>query len=120
MSFQNFKMNGNGISADIKLDRFNTQRNRAQAWLDNQVIVDSTPYVPMNTGNLYRSAISGTQLGSGLVVWDCVYARNLYYGLDYNFRKDKHPDAQAQWFEAAKAANKSTWIEMAKRLGGGG
>ena len=107
------------ISLNVDLRRFNNQYDRAQMWLDNQVIQDSTPYVPMNTGALFKSAITGTELGSGEVVWDTPYARRCYYGENFNFRKDKHPHAQAYWFEAAKAANKATWIRTAKRKAGG-
>lgn len=111
---------GRGFSVEIKLDRFNLQKNKAQKWLDSQVIVDSTPYVPMNTGALFKSAATGTHLGDGLVVWDSAYARRLYYGLEFNFRDDKHPKAQAQWFEAAKATCKQTWIRIVRQKGGGG
>lgn len=120
MSYSNFKAQSDGFVVDIKLDRFNVQASKAQKWLDSQVIVDSTPYVPMRTGALYRSAITGNDIGSGMVVWDTAYARRCYYGFDMNFRKDKHPKAQAQWFEAAKATCKLTWIRIAKRMGGGG
>lgn len=120
MSYSNFKMQSDGFAANINLARFNIQAADAQKWLDNQVIVDSTPYVPMRTGALYRSAETGTVLGSGLVVWDSAYARRLYYGLDFNFSKEKHPDAQAQWFEAAKATCKQTWIRIVRQKGGGG
>lgn len=119
MSYKNFKMQSDGFSANINLARFNIQAADAQKWLDNQVIVDSTPYVPMDTSNLYKSA-ERTELGSGMVVWDCVYARRQYYGLDFNFSKEKHPQAQAQWFEAAKATCKKTWIRIVRQKGGGG
>ena len=108
------------ISFNIDLKRFNSQYERAQMWLDSQVIQDSTPYVPMNTGALFKSAITGTELGDGEIVWDTSYARRCYYGLNFNFRIDKHPDARAYWFEGAKAAKKDVWIRTVKRYAGGG
>ena len=53
---------------------------RAQSWLDNTVVKDSTPYVPRLTGALERSGIAGTKIGSGLVEWNSHYARYQYYG----------------------------------------
>lgn len=119
-TFNNLNVSGGGASLSLNMGRLNGQYDQAQAWLDNQVIVDCTRYVPMNTGQLYRSAITGTKLGSGEVVWDAPHARKCYYGFEMNFRQDKHPDAQAQWFEAAKATCKTNWINMARKLAGGG
>lgn len=60
--------------------RLSAANRRAQAWLDNEVLKDSTPYVPRITGELERSGISGTKIGSGQVVWNSPYARYQYYG----------------------------------------
>lgn len=38
--------------------------------------------------------------------------------LDYN--KSANPDAQAEWFEAAKQAHGKNWVAMAKKIAGGG
>jgi hypothetical protein len=89
--------------------RFEAKYARAQTALDNQVLKDSTPYVPMRSGQLMRSGINGTSLGSGKVIWNSIYARRMYYGTSYHFSKDKHPQASAQWFEKAKAVKKKEW-----------
>lgn len=102
------------------IKRFGRQYDQAQKWLDNEVIKDTTPYVPMDTGTLYKSAILETKIGSGVVVWKTPYARAMYYGTTLNFRKDKHPNAQAQWFEASKAVNKEKWIRTTRKIAGGG
>lgn len=60
--------------------RLTGSARRAQAWLDNTVVKDSTPYVPRLTGALERSGIAGTKIGSGLVEWNSPYARYQYYG----------------------------------------
>lgn len=115
--------------------RFNRQYSRAQMWLDNEVLKDSTPYVPMLTGTLYKSGQLGTTLGSGVVQWIAPYAKYQYYGKvisgprygpkfrtnrDLHYSTDAHSLAQAFWFEAAKAQNKRKWISGARRLAGGG
>lgn len=103
-----------------RINRFDGQYSKAQIWLDNEVIKDTTPYVPMDLGTLSKSAIMGTKIGSGTVVWNTPYARRLYYGLNFNFSPAGHPKAQAQWFEASKAINKNKWLKGASRLAGGG
>lgn len=108
------------VRLDLKLDRLNVSHSTAQKWLDTMVMRDSTPFVPMRTGTLSRSVQTGTVIGSGEVVWDCVYARTCYYGLAMNFSKQFHPDAQAQWFEAAKAVHGRSWLKQVRKIGGGG
>lgn len=115
--------------------RFNKQYTRSQVWLDNEVIKDSTPYVPMLTGALFKSGQLGTTPGEGVVQWIAPYARYQYYGKvmagpkygpkyptgkKLTYSKDAHPLAQSYWFEAAKAQNKQKWVSGARRLAGGG
>lgn len=100
-------------------NRFAAKYSLAQKWLDNEVLKDSDIYVPMRTGNLRNSGIRGTDIGSGKVVYNAPYAARCYYG-KMNFSREKHPQATAQWFEPAKAANKAKWISGAKRLMGDG
>lgn len=89
--------------------RFEPRYRRAQQYLDNEVLKDCTPYVPMNTGALMRSGINATVIGSGEVVWNAPHASRCYYG-HMNFQKTKHPLACRQWFEVSKGVNKDKWI----------
>lgn len=117
------------------LQRFNRQYDRAQVWLDNAVLKDSTPYVPMRTGALYKTGQLGTTPGEGVVQWIAPYARYIYYGKvmvgpkygpkyaidkDLNISDKPHGQAQPFWFEAAKAQNKPVWVRGVRRLAGGG
>lgn len=111
---------GNGVTLELNLSRFGTQYKAAQVWLDNEVLKDTDPFVPMDTGMLVKSGIRGTEIGSGLIKYDAPYARPLYYGSEFNFNITKHPKAQAFWFEGAKAVHKDKWIRGVKLLGGGG
>lgn len=108
------------MSFNLDLSRFDKQYAVAQRWVDNEVMKDTEPFVPMNTGTLARSVSRGTIVGSGLIVYDTIYARRLYYGLGYNFKQDKHPQAQAQWFEGAKASHGEKWVSGVKKLAGRG
>ena len=98
------------------LGRFDGYYAKAQKWLDNEVLKDSDEYVPMDTGNLRNSGITGTTLGSGEVVYNAPYAKRMYYGTHFNFSKDKHPKACAQWFEKAKAVKKDAWKNGAEKI----
>ena len=96
--------------------RFDATFQRAQRFLDSEVLRCSAPYVPMRSGALMRSGTNGTVLGSGQVKYNAPYARIQYYGLSFHFSKDKHPQACAQWFEKAKAANLGTWEDGVQKI----
>lgn len=40
------------------------------------------------------------------LVYDTPYARRLYWHPEYNFRKDKNPNAQGKWMEAYQSGDK--------------
>ena len=120
---------------DPNIIRFAKNGTRAQKWLDNEVLKDTTPFVPMQTGMLMKSGQLGTLVGSGTVEYIAPYARALYYGkvmegpkygpkhaTDKNlvFSQSVHPQAQAYWFEASKAQNKPKWLAGVRKIAGGG
>lgn len=95
------------------------QYSRAQKWLDDTVLDDCEPYVPMRTGMLIKSGILGSYVGSGTVSWIAPYARRQYYsprsaGSIFGALRG------SRWFERAKAVNKERWIAGARRIAGGG
>ncbi len=103
------------INTAKTLSRFDPKYQLAQKRLDSEVVRCCSPYVPMRDGNLMRSGINGTKLGSGQVIWNAPYARRQYYGLNFHFSTDKHPQACAQWFEKAKAVHKKEWLDVVKK-----
>lgn len=103
------------------LGRFNGLYSKGQKILDNAVLRDSDPYVPMRSGFLKNSGVSGTVIGSGNVRYNAPYAKKVYYAQNVKFSKTHHPQACAQWFEKAKAAKKSEWLaEVNREIKGGG
>lgn len=92
---------------------------RAQKYLDSQVLKDTDKYVPMRTGILVKSGILGTRIGSGEVDYIAPYAKKMYYGVTIRFSKSRHPLACAKWFEASKAVNKRSWLTEVRRIAGG-
>jgi hypothetical protein len=95
--------------------RINNAINKAQFALDTQVIKDSNYYAPEDTGELMRSALRASQIGKGQVIWDTPYARRLYYNPQYNFSKDKNPNAQGLWFEKAKSVHQRDWANVVQK-----
>lgn len=79
------------------MKRFNAQEclkelgleegGRVQQVIDSEVLRICDPYIPMDLsgsgGNLIRSGIENTVIGSGEVVWKTPYAHYLYEGIVY-------------------------------------
>lgn len=51
----------------------------AQRFVDSEVLRKCTRYVPKDTGELIRSGIRETRIGSGEVIYKTPYARRWYY-----------------------------------------
>ena len=127
--FPNVNYRNGNMMFQLDSSRFAMQNSLAQKWLDNQVLTDCTPMVRFRDGDLRKSGISGTQIGSGEVCWNSPYARYQYYGkvmvgpppkevtdIDINYKTE---GTGAFWFEDAKSANKIAWINGVKKIGGG-
>ncbi len=125
------------VTIDMDIGKITAKMKRhvdkIQPILDMQIMKDSNYYAPMDTGNLQASAITGTYFkkptkalvspilqsgqmsvnaGKGKVVWNTPYAKRMYYGVGYNFSKDSNPNAQAKWFEKAKATKIGNWRKI--------
>src|SRR5690625_3570279 len=87
----------------------------SQSILDQQVLKDSNVYIPKDRGYLEQSSLMHTKIGTGEIVWETPYARRLYYNPQYNFSKDRNPNASGLWFEQAKSQRLKSWIEVAKK-----
>ena len=124
-----------------------TPGGRVQTVVDEAVLRYCAPKVPFDTGYLIRSAITGSAIGQGLIVYATPYARYLYYGEVYGpnipifeggelagFRspkgQKKHPTGRpltyrgapergAYWFERMKAEHKTDIIQEAAAAAGG-
>lgn len=108
--------------------------SRAESVLAQQVMKDTSPFVPALTGSLTRR----TRVVGNEVVYPGAYARFLYYGkvmidpatgstnapkgghkvvTDRNlvFNTTMHPQAQSHWFDASKAQNIEKWVRVADK-----
>lgn len=124
-------------NAYINVEGIRERFNKAQAYLDNRVLVDSTPLVPIREGGggLRGSGQRGTVIGSGEVVWAIPYAHYIYTGLDmiqegtenrhfaekgskkvYNGKKLTFEQGKEKWYEEAKKKNLKSWISGVGRI----
>lgn len=96
----------------LNLDRGGHARRvgLAHAALDSQIIKDTEAFVPMDTGTLVSSALRHSVVGE--IKYSTPYARRLYYGEGFNFRKIPHPQATHHWFEKAKAVWLGQWTRI--------
>lgn len=131
--------NKNGTKAKLEwnpdfVDKWQGRYDRAQMFVDSEVLRLSDPYIPMQTGMLKKSGILGTVIGSGEVIYNAPYARYLYYGKlmvgrapkvltakNLTYRgEDGTPARGAFWFERMKKDKKSQILDGARRIAGGG
>lgn len=104
--------------------------------LISQVIKDTTPYVPMQDGILYMSALVNQNRYKDKIVWTGPYARFLYHGkvmVGIHSRRawarlgevkettskalkygKTHPLAGPEWYIRSKSKNKGKWVKLTK------
>lgn len=136
------------VNTRIELDNINRilarrgleARGQAQRYVDNEVLRQSAPYMPHQSGMLRDSGIHGTDIGSGKVVWNSPYAKFLYYGkvmigieshspwaksgerkvtTGRNLTYHGAPKRGAFWFERMKASHLTEILRGVARLVGG-
>lgn len=84
---------------------------QVQAPLDALIMADSNYFCPIKTGDLQKSAIINSHIGTGEIVWRTDYARRQYY--DYHKPPyQPNPNACGKWFEAAKARWFDKWVRF--------
>lgn len=114
-----------------------------QRYIDSECIRRMSPYTPMLSGVLDKSATLGTVIGSGEIHQDTPYSRFQYYGKvmttedgrvwarkneakpivtnrDLVHNKSRHQNAGPRWFERMATAEREDILngvqEVAKRL----
>ena len=141
--FPGFSLVQGDIKVDVSLNRFERQYERAQYYLDSQIMTDMVPYMPHRDGNFVNVTRlqSAALAGSGKVVAAAPpMGRFLYDGkvmvdpvtgspwarkgakkvvterpLTYS-----NPKATPHWFDTAKDAHGIAWVKGVKRIARGG
>ncbi|WP_054634820.1 minor capsid protein [Thalassobacillus sp. C254] len=98
-----------GIAKLIK-----TSIEGGQKELDSQVLKDSNFYAPHDQGDLIESGVRNSKPGDGKIMWSTPYSRRLYYNPQYNFSKDRNPNASGLWFENAKSMHLPSWLKISQ------
>lgn len=93
---------------------------RAQIFVDSEVLRLCSPLVPFQTGMLEKSGVLGTVVGSGEVRYIAPYAAKQYYDKSLNHSQQDHPQGGPLWFERMKAGHKKEILDGAKKIAGGG
>jgi len=98
--------------------RRTTLFERAQQFVDSEVLKFCDVRAPFKEGVLRKSGILMTIIGSGLVMYRTPYARRLYYNPQYKFRGA--PMRGGLFFERGKAVEKQRIMRGAGAIAGGG
>lgn len=130
--FPNYHFDQDGVTIRINMKRSNANLARAQIWLEQQIMNDMLPVMPLLTGSLQQRtrAMNTIMLGSGQVwaaappygrflyggkvmvdpvtgsPWARKSAKKILTGRDLTFSR---PGAVARWFEAVKPAQLPRW-----------
>lgn len=94
-----------------------TVRRGRQA-MANQMLLDTTNFVPMRDGTLRASASIGLQ--GETISWNTVYARAHFYGTNgiVTFRKYTTPGTGKNWFVKARNKHLNEWKDVAVKAMG--
>lgn len=97
---------------------------QAQKYVDSEALRHSDPYVPMLTGTLKKSGVSGTVIGSGVIRYTAPYAEKQYYtnagrGKQGTTKHNSHNYKCLRgkfWFERMKADHKDEILRGLKEF----
>ena len=96
--------------------------DKKQKYIDSEVLRLSDPYVPMQTGMLKKSGISGTVIGSGKVEYTAPYAKPQYYTNAGRGKEGMNNTSGTKglrgkfWFERMKADHKKEILKGLKKI----
>ena len=103
-------------ASDIIAARWLNAGGRVQQFVDNAVLTHAEPYTPLVTSTLSKSGRASTVIGSGMVTWNCFYARFQYY--KYGDTRSYDPMRGGHWFERMKTDHKDQILDGARRMAG--
>lgn len=116
---------GGQVTTELKWDpnfapKLNQNHNRAQVFIDSEVLRTSNYFAPKVTSMLIKSGILGTEPGTGEVAWIAPYAWRQYHLVDRKTTQNINPNGGPYWFERGWAVNGERIKARAKTLIGSG
>lgn len=132
--FESFSIVSDAVDIKVDMSRINGNLDKAQFWLDNQIMTDMLPYMPIDTGMLrdVTQMQSRALAGSGIVIAAAApYGRFQYMGkvmvdpvtnspwarkgakkvVTDRPLKYSNPEAVPMWFEKAKSIHGKSWVD---------
>lgn len=100
--------------ADKVAKGFDTLADKARYLLSSQILADSNRHVRMDQGTLRDSAISHSNLATGELVWNTVYAKRVYFTGTPS--TDRNPEAQLMWVHYARDRYGKDWVTLFENL----
>lgn len=97
-----------------RLREWDKQMKLKQQYVDNEVLKHCTKYIPLITGDLILSGIRGTDIGSGEVIYNSIYAKKRYYSKTPVGRVNG-PLRGNRWFERMKSDKKTVILKGAQK-----
>lgn len=117
-------------------EKYERKAEAAQYALDEQIKIDTSPYVPMRSGTLDAS-VHKIPSGAGIVMWSTPYAQYQHQGklmvdkktgsvysplngkkkvtdTDLKYYKMKHDKAGPFWYDRAYVEHGKEWVAVAK------
>ena len=109
------------IKPEIKIDtagiamKIRKAAERSLPTVTDQILNDTTQYVPRRGGDLERSSENPYYLGTKAeITWSTIYANYVYKGVSkrgkpLKYNKNPHRFAGAEWCKRAKELHLSRW-----------
>ena len=88
--------------------------HRTQAFIDSEILRNSDPFVPFDTGSLKRSGITGTRVGTGIIRYTAPYAKKQYFCGSSSDQKGR------KWVRRMWASKGKKVIKEAQKMINGG
>lgn len=89
----------------------------------NQILIDTNPYVPFDTGALMGTSLSNSIIDDGHIEWVTPYAQVLWNGTrkgkKLRISKVHHAKATSKWTLVAKQNHVERWRRIAEKAMGG-
>ena len=101
-------------NADKFVSRFKALEKKARYLLASQVLADSNKHARMDTGEMIMSSQRASDLPNGLITWDTVYARRVYFTGTPS--TDRNPDAELMWVHVARDRYGEDWVLLFENL----
>ncbi len=134
-----YKSTVGSVDIHITTKRMEKNLRNAQKLLNMQIVADCDPYIPFQQGGLRGSVRYPDGIYGGIIEYNAPYAHYQYMGELYltedgrswaskgerKYPTDRplvqhEPGATDHWFDAAKQAHGSQWLDLVRREAGKG